>query len=191
MNDVERKVSDMKHVIVEASLRLLESKGIDKITVRDITTACGISRQTFYYHFRDVPHVYESILQKQFKELEEKCISVDHPRKALYLVLESGLQNRQLILRIQGMKNSDRMNGMAVSMTRDTIRAVLEKRRPDNLYLRKKDMDFVLEFYAHGVCGYMTQRLISGDYDVHELAERLYRVMEGELRLLNEDDSSV
>lgn len=32
---------------------LMSSTSFDKITVSDITDACGIHRQTFYYHFQD------------------------------------------------------------------------------------------------------------------------------------------
>lgn len=38
---------------LEASLKkLLKEKPFDKITIADLTGDCGISRMTFYYHFR-------------------------------------------------------------------------------------------------------------------------------------------
>ena len=40
---------------LEASLkRMMLKKPLDKITIRDITEDCGISRMTFYYHFKDI-----------------------------------------------------------------------------------------------------------------------------------------
>ena len=40
---------------LEASLKnLLLQKPLDKITINDIAEDCGISRMTFYYHFRDI-----------------------------------------------------------------------------------------------------------------------------------------
>lgn len=42
-------------IALEASLmKLLLSKPIDKITINDLTVDCGISRMTFYYHFKDI-----------------------------------------------------------------------------------------------------------------------------------------
>ena len=39
---------------LEASLKhLLLQKPLDKITISDLTKACGISRMAFYYHFKD------------------------------------------------------------------------------------------------------------------------------------------
>lgn len=38
---------------LEVSLKkLLKEKPFDKITIADLTGDCGISRMTFYYHFR-------------------------------------------------------------------------------------------------------------------------------------------
>lgn len=45
---------------LEASLKkLLLQKPLDKITIHDITTDCGISRMAFYYHFKDIYDLVE------------------------------------------------------------------------------------------------------------------------------------
>ena len=50
---------DMKILIAEAFIDLLEKESIDKITVKQLIEECHISRQTFYYHFRDIMDVLE------------------------------------------------------------------------------------------------------------------------------------
>ncbi|MGI6075835.1 MAG: TetR/AcrR family transcriptional regulator C-terminal domain-containing protein [Pyramidobacter sp.] len=42
-----------KEAIASALERLLLERQFSKIPVKDITEACGISRNTFYYHFKD------------------------------------------------------------------------------------------------------------------------------------------
>jgi AcrR family transcriptional regulator len=37
----------------------LLQKPLDKITVIDIVTDCGVNRQTFYYHFQDIYDLIE------------------------------------------------------------------------------------------------------------------------------------
>ena len=45
---------------LEASLKhLLAKKPLDKITINDIAEECGISRMTFYYHFKDIYDLIE------------------------------------------------------------------------------------------------------------------------------------
>ena len=48
-----------KRAIIESFIRQLQNKPADKITVKDIVEDCGISRNTFYYHFKDIYEVLE------------------------------------------------------------------------------------------------------------------------------------
>ena len=42
-----------KKALGEAMKRLLSAEPFEKISVRDICAACGMNRNSFYYHFRD------------------------------------------------------------------------------------------------------------------------------------------
>lgn len=48
---------DMKNIISEKFVSMASSKSIDKITVKALIEECDISRQTFYYHFKDIMDV--------------------------------------------------------------------------------------------------------------------------------------
>ena len=54
-----------KRVIREAFVELLNERALSKITVKDITDRCGINRNTFYYHYQDVPALVEEICSIQ------------------------------------------------------------------------------------------------------------------------------
>ena len=55
----------IKHQIENALFDLADEKPLDKISVKDIVTHFGISRQSFYYHFQDMLEVVEwSFTQK-------------------------------------------------------------------------------------------------------------------------------
>ena len=56
---------------LEASLKhMLLKKPLDKITIRDITDDCGISRMAFYYHFKDIYDLVEwSCVEKNLRHL--------------------------------------------------------------------------------------------------------------------------
>ena len=51
-----------KHDLAEALCQLLETKTLEKITVKDIVARCGVNRQTFYYHFHDVYDLMLSLI---------------------------------------------------------------------------------------------------------------------------------
>ena len=50
---------DMKSMIADTFSQMLEKEDVDKITVTKLIGECHISRQTFYYHFRDIMDVLD------------------------------------------------------------------------------------------------------------------------------------
>ena len=59
-------MSDITKRALEASLKnLLLQKPLDKITINDIAEDCGISRMTFYYHFKDIYDLIEKSIQDE------------------------------------------------------------------------------------------------------------------------------
>ena len=57
-----------KQALSETFKTLLEVRTIDKITVKDIVSKCGVNRQTFYYHFRDIYELMEWTLENDIRE---------------------------------------------------------------------------------------------------------------------------
>ena len=55
-------------IITQTLLLLLEEKALDKITVKDIVETCGINRNTFYYHFADIPAALSWALNQEIEE---------------------------------------------------------------------------------------------------------------------------
>ena len=53
-----------KAALEESLKRLLLKKPLDKITITDLTTDCGISRMAFYYHFKDIYDLVECAVWK-------------------------------------------------------------------------------------------------------------------------------
>ena len=49
-------------------LKLLNERPLTKITVRDIVEDCGINRNSFYYHYRDIPALLEELITEQADE---------------------------------------------------------------------------------------------------------------------------
>ena len=48
-----------KYALETSLKKLLLHKALDKITIQDLTADCGISRMTFYYHFKDIYDLVE------------------------------------------------------------------------------------------------------------------------------------
>lgn len=59
-----------KMTMARTLLELLEEKQLDEITVTQLVERCGVSRQTFYYHFSDLYAVVEWVLQRELEAVK-------------------------------------------------------------------------------------------------------------------------
>ena len=65
-----------KHDLAEALCQLLETKTLEKITVKDIVARCGVNRQTFYYHFQDITALLEHILNADVERVLSQHLDI-------------------------------------------------------------------------------------------------------------------
>ena len=72
MNKQRPGKSGLTEKAIKASfLKLLDERPLARITVRDITQECGITRNSFYYHYHDIPQLMEQIALDQTNSLIE------------------------------------------------------------------------------------------------------------------------
>lgn len=73
----------MKEIIAEAAIKLLIDDHVKRLTVKDIVEQCSITRQAFYYHFDDIPELFEWILEKKSEQMLEEILSKGNSEDAL------------------------------------------------------------------------------------------------------------
>ena len=89
-----------KDMIADAFSALLDEKPISKITVKDIVDRCEINRNTFYYHFQDIPDLCEHIWKQKIDDLIESHCHPDSPREALSVAVQFFTAHRTAMLHI-------------------------------------------------------------------------------------------
>lgn len=89
-----------RRAIKYAFLKLLEEKALSRITVRDIAEECGISRNTFYYHFEDVPSLLLSVFMEATDEIIEEHAGTDTLEECIELVAEFAIKNKKIVMNI-------------------------------------------------------------------------------------------
>ena len=57
-------MSNKKEKIMEAYIQLLDENPSKRVTVNSIVARCGVSRNTFYYYFPDIPSLIEELEAK-------------------------------------------------------------------------------------------------------------------------------
>lgn len=83
-----------KQDIIDATIHLAETKAINKITIRDIVDACGITRNSFYYYFHDIYDVLDSTISDELAKLGS--IPAEEMDDVLFNVVEFAAQYKKV-----------------------------------------------------------------------------------------------
>ncbi len=89
-----------KKAIRNSFLKLLNEKPLKKISVRDIVDDCNINRNTFYYHFQDIPQLTESIIKEDTERFITQYPTISSLEDCLQAIIGFALENKQAILHI-------------------------------------------------------------------------------------------
>ena len=73
--------SSTKKALADALKKMMVIKPIDRITVNDLVETCGVSRQTFYYHFDDVYDLLEWVFEEDANRVLPRKVVYEHWRE--------------------------------------------------------------------------------------------------------------
>lgn len=68
---IDPRVSRTRELIQEALIELIEEKGFEAITVKDLTTKANINRGTFYAHYQDKYDLMEKCQEQFMQQMTE------------------------------------------------------------------------------------------------------------------------
>lgn len=74
---MDRRQVRTKQLMRKALMELIEEKGMEGITVTDISNSANINRGTFYLHYRDVSDMLDQIKDEVFEDLRKLMVQVD------------------------------------------------------------------------------------------------------------------
>ena len=155
-------MSEITKRALEASLKnLLLKKPLSKITITDITDDCGISRMTFYYHFRDVYDLVEwSCYEDASKALEGKK-HYDDWQEGFYQIFRAVEANKPFILNVYHSVSREQIENYLFRLTYDLLKGVIDEESKD-MSVRESDKVFLADFYKYAFVGLLLD-WIKGD----------------------------
>lgn len=171
--------SPAREAIKAAFLRLLEERPLREITVKDIVQGCGVNRNTFYYHFKDIPALLEELITDQ----AERIIAAQGPALSLADCLETAarfaLERRQAVLHINQSAHRDLFELCLM----DVCRRVVEDYAAaaiGSVSISRSDRAVIIRFYQCECFGQVMAWLNDGmRYDIGKQFRRLCQLGEG------------
>ncbi len=96
-----------RKAIKESFLKLLSQRPLSQITVKDIVEDCGINRNSFYYHFKDLPDLVEEIGGEMVSDLMKRYPTIDSVEQSFDAVVDFIMQNKRAIYHIYNSVSRD------------------------------------------------------------------------------------
>lgn len=157
-----------KKAIALAFKQVMEEKSFDKITVHDITSKCGLNRQTFYYHFEDKHDLMNWIYYNEvFLPLAE-VLTEENYHDSFLIMFEKMYREKNFY-----------KNALSVSSEysfKDYLYSILESLVEDISKQKKESIEVC--FYAHGLQGIIVAWIKKGmPYSPSEMAKQITEII--------------
>jgi probable dihydroxyacetone kinase regulator len=174
-------MSDLTKNALAASLKeLLNEKSLDKITIKELTTRCGVDRQTFYYHFSDI---YE-LVQWIYKEEAEKAVkdnkAYDNWENGYKAILEVTLAHKNFVLNTFDSISREYIESYLYSKTFAVLYNIIQEKAGDSI--SKEDKTFIADFYKYALVGFTLDWITKGMVEpTDEIISRLSTLLKGDI----------
>ena len=143
-----------KQALEQSLKKLMQVKALDKITIRDITTDCGISRMAFYYHFKDIYDLIEWVCIEDAGRALQGEKTYDTWQEGLLQIFEAVLENKPFIMNVYHSVRREKIESFLYKLTYQLIADVVEEKCSRD-HLPETDKQFIADFYKYGFVGIM------------------------------------
>ncbi len=166
-----------QQAILEAFVHLLGQMPLDKITVKEIVEACGISRNTFYYHFGDIYAVLEALFSRDVQRICDEGKADDSWADGLERAVTFFSDNRRAVYHVYNSINHGQLEQYLYRATDPLITEYVQK-AAEGLPVGAEDLKFIGHAYQAMFVGLLLEWLQQGmrgdPADVLRRAERLF-----------------
>ena len=168
--------TNTKLTIAQAYADLLTKKNVDKVTVKDVVEVCGITRQTFYYHYQDLLDVIEWSIRRQTEIILQESLQQDNLEDVLCSFLTAACKNRPLARKILTSQKRFETNSLIIDSIRTWLTRVYQEKCKD-AKLSPQQTEFAIQFYTYAIGGVLLETVMSDDTDMRSKAEHIVQLM--------------
>lgn len=172
-----------KKAIKAAFLELLGDRPLSQITVKDIVDRCGINRNSFYYHFQDIPTLIEEIAMEETDKIIMEHPTVDSMEIGFNIAIEFMKQHRTEILHIYNSVNRDIFEQYLWRVADHVVTMFAETAFKDKT-ISDYDKEVITAFYRCQCFGVAINWLQNGVHD--DVQDRIRRICELQKGMIEE-----
>lgn len=171
-----------KRALEQSLKNLLRQKPLTKITINDIAEDCGISRMTFYYHFKDIYDLVEWSCMEDAKRALENKKTYDTWEQGFLQIFEAVRENKPFIMNVYRCVHQEQVEKYLKPLVDNLVLEIINEETGD-LSVRDEDKQFIAQVYSYVFVGLMLD-WIKADMkeEPRELVERLSVLIKGSIK---------
>ena len=170
-----------KYALEDSLKALLLQKPVTKITIADITNACGISRMSFYYHFKDIYDLIEWSCQEDARKAIEGNRTYATWKQGFLNIFRAVEENKPFIMNVYRYVGREQIERYLYDVTYHLLIDVVEE-CSQGMNVTVEEKHFIANFYKYGFVGLMLE-WIQGDMkaDPQRIVEMLGTMIDGDI----------
>ncbi len=175
-----RMANFTQKAIKETFISLLEERPLSDITVKNIVETCGINRNSFYYHYQDIPALIEEIVKEQAEAIILKYPSVSSIVECFDALIEFASERKRVIMHIYRFMNQEvferNLMGVSEYFVRSYIDTALAKEN-----ISAEDEQAIINYYKCVVFGLIIDWLNNGMTEAYAKSIRRIFILKKDL----------
>ena len=171
-----------KQAITASFLKLLAEKPLDRITVKDIVEDCGVSRNSFYYHYQDIFDLMDEVVQTETEKALGAHFDAASWQDALISALHFALSHKRQVTNMYRSSCRNRVEQYLFCVTEKVLFESVEELSKD-LHTTEWDRRFLARFYTYALVGLFREWVEDGLPDDPEtMIRRMGILLDGNIR---------
>lgn len=168
-----------KQAIRTSFWKLLDERPLSKITVKDITDACGINRNSFYYHYPDIPTLIQEILADEVQRIIGEYPTIDSIEDCFRVSVAFAMENKRAILHVYNSVNRDLFEQYLWQSCEESVKAYFSTVAA-GVSLREEDTNYLIRYQTCELFGVISSWLRDGmRWDMAAFLHRMYELRRG------------
>ena len=144
----------LRKKIVKAFMDVGKMKGFDNVTVKDIAVTSEISRNTFYYYFKDIPDLIDFLLKKEMEIISKESMNIKDYIDAKVYVIKKVYEKVPDLKELLHSKWRNYVESSMYEAERSHIKYMLEN-RGGKKRLTYEEREFIIDFISYGGIGFI------------------------------------